>query len=102
LTVADHVSWTSFQKLHPGTTRALRVLGQSEDFPPAVLVYKEGGLDETALARLRDGLLTAHKTAKASRLMGLIRVEKFDAVPAGYEEAVRACLKAYPAPPPEK
>jgi ABC-type phosphate/phosphonate transport system substrate-binding protein len=102
LTVADHAAWASFQKLHPGSSRSLKVLGTSEAFPPAVLVYKPGGLDGAALGRLRDGFLTAHQTAKGSRLLGLLRVEKFDAVPAGYEEAVRACLKAYPAPPAEK
>ena len=102
LTVADHAAWKSFQKLHPGSSRNLKVLGKAEEFPPAVFVYKKGGINEAALKQLRDGFLTAHQTAKGARLLGLIRVEKFDVVPAGYEEAVAACLKAYPAPPSEK
>jgi ABC-type phosphate/phosphonate transport system substrate-binding protein len=101
LTVADHAAWNSFQKLHPGRSRNLKVLGKSEEFPPAALVYKKGGIDEAALKTLRDGFLTAHQTARGGRLMGLIRVEKFDVVP-GYEEMVKKCLKAYPAPPAEK
>ncbi len=102
LTVAGHAAWVSFQKLHPGSARNLKVLARSEEFPPAILVYKKGGISEAALTKLRDGLLTAHKTAKGARLMGLIRVEKFDVVPAGYEASVQACLKAYPAPPSEE
>jgi ABC-type phosphate/phosphonate transport system substrate-binding protein len=102
LTAADHAAWNSFQKLHPGQARNLKVLGKSEEFPPAVLVYKKGGLNEAAQKTLREGFLTAHKTTKGARLMGLIRVEKFDVVPAGYEDTVKACLKAYPAPPSEK
>jgi ABC-type phosphate/phosphonate transport system substrate-binding protein len=101
LTAADHAAWNSFQKLHPGQARNLKVLGKSEEFPPAVLVYKKGGLNEAAQKTLREGFLTAHKTTKGARLMGLIRVEKFDVVPE-YEEMVKKCLKAYPAPPSEK
>jgi ABC-type phosphate/phosphonate transport system substrate-binding protein len=101
LTVADHAPWNSFQKLHPGRSKNLKVLAKSEEFPPAVLVYKKDGIDEAARTKLREGFLTAHKTAKGARLMGLIRVEKFDVVP-GYEEMVKKCLKAYPAPPSEK
>jgi ABC-type phosphate/phosphonate transport system substrate-binding protein len=101
LTVADHAPWNSFQKLHPGRSKNLKVLTKSEEFPPAVLVYKKDGIDEAALTKLREGFLTAHKTAKGARLMGLIRVEKFDVVPE-YEEMVKKCLKAYPAPPSEK
>ena len=102
LTVADHAAWNSFQKLYPGRSQNLKVLDKSEEFPPAVLVYKKDGINEAALNKLRDGFLTAHKTNKGALLMGMIRVEKFDAIPAGYEETIQACLKAYPAPPSEK
>jgi hypothetical protein len=30
--------------------------------------------------------------------MNLIKVEKFDEVPAAYDDALKACLKAYPTP----
>ena len=102
LTVADHAAWNSFQKLHPGPSQNLKVLGESEEFPPTVLVYKKGGVDEAALKKVRDGFLTAHETTKGARLMRLIRIEKFDVIPDGYEETVKACLKAYPTPPTEK
>ena len=30
--------------------------------------------------------------------MNMIKVEKFDELPAGYEDALKACRKAYPMP----
>jgi ABC-type phosphate/phosphonate transport system substrate-binding protein len=102
LTVTDHAAWNYFQKLYPGASKNLKVMAKSEEFPPAVLVYKKGGLDEIALKKLRNGLVTAHETAKGSRMMGMVRIEKFVAVPEGFEETVAACLKAYPTPHTEK
>jgi ABC-type phosphate/phosphonate transport system substrate-binding protein len=102
LTVTDHAAWNYFQKLYPGASKNLIVMAKSEEFPPTVIVYKKGGVDETALKKMRDGLVTAHETAKGARMMGLVRIEKFVAVPDGFEETISACLKAYPTPPAEK
>jgi ABC-type phosphate/phosphonate transport system substrate-binding protein len=102
LTVVDHAAWNYFQQLYPGPSQNLKVLGKSEQFPPTVLVYKKGGVDEGALNKVRAGLLNAHETTRGARLMGLIRIEKFDVIPDSYEETVRTCLKAYPTPPTEK
>jgi ABC-type phosphate/phosphonate transport system substrate-binding protein len=98
LTVADHASWNYFQKLYPGPSKNLKELARSEEFPPTVLVYKKGALDDAVLKQIRDGFLTAHKNSKAARLMAVIRIERFDVVPDGYKDAVKACLKAYPKP----
>ncbi|HEX3146620.1 MAG TPA: PhnD/SsuA/transferrin family substrate-binding protein [Gemmataceae bacterium] len=102
LTVTDHAAWSYFQKLYPGASKNLKVLAKSEEFPPTVLVYKKGSLDEIALKKLRDGLVTSHETAKVARMMGLVRIEKFVAVPDGFEETIAACLKSYPAPRTQK
>jgi ABC-type phosphate/phosphonate transport system substrate-binding protein len=102
VTVADSASWNYFQKIYPGRSQNIRVLAESEVFPPTVLAYKKGTLDESTIQKIRDGLMSATDNPKAVRIMNLIRVERFDAVPADYTDAVKACRKAYPTPIAEK
>ncbi|HKA07459.1 MAG TPA: PhnD/SsuA/transferrin family substrate-binding protein [Gemmataceae bacterium] len=99
VTVADQAAWNYFQKLYPGASGNLRVLAKSEVFPPTVIAFKKGSLDDAVIKKVREGLLTAHETSKVAKLLNLIKVEKFDQVPGGYDETLKECLKAYPAPP---
>jgi ABC-type phosphate/phosphonate transport system substrate-binding protein len=101
-TVADSASWNYFQKLYPGRSQNLRVLSQSELFPATAIVYKKGALDDSKVKAIREGLMTAHENSRCAKLMNLIRIERFDAVPSGYEDMLKASLKAYPAPLSEK
>jgi ABC-type phosphate/phosphonate transport system substrate-binding protein len=98
VTVADHAAWNYYQKLYPGGSQNVRVLSRSEVFPATVIAFKKGALPDETVKRLRDGLLTAHQRSRASKVMNLIKVERFDEVPADYDDALKACLKAYPAP----
>jgi ABC-type phosphate/phosphonate transport system substrate-binding protein len=102
VTVADHAAWNYYQKLYPGGSQNIRVLSRSEMFPPTVIAYKGGALSNETVKRLREGLLTAHQGSRTSKIMNLIKVEKFDEVPVGYDEALKACLKAYPPPTDDK
>jgi len=102
VTAADHASWNYFQKLYPGAAKNLKVIAKSEEFPSAVLVYKKGHVDEVALKKLRDGLVSAHETTKGARMMAMMRIEKFVDVPDSFEATVATCLKAYPTPRAEK
>jgi ABC-type phosphate/phosphonate transport system substrate-binding protein len=102
VTVVDAAAWNYFQKLYPGRSKNLRELARSDVFPPTVIAYKTGSLDEAVVKSLREGLLTAHENAKAARLMNLIRIDRFDSVPENYDESLKACLKAYPTPLPAK
>ncbi len=97
-TFVDHASWNYFQKLHPGRSSNLKELAKSDLFPPTVIAYKKGSLDEATLKKLRDGLLTAHDTKKGQILMQTIKLEKFDTVPEKYNDTLKECLKQYPAP----
>lgn len=102
VTVVDSAAWSYFQKIYPGRSTNLRELARSEVFPPTVIACKKGSLQESVVKSLREGLMTAHDNAKAARLMGLIRIERFDSIPENYEESLKACLKAYPTPLPTK
>lgn len=98
VTVADGASWNYFQKLYPGASQNLKVLARSEVFPPTVVTYKKGTLDDATAKALRTGLLTAHQASKGARLLNLIKIDRFEEVPAGYDDMLRSCRKAYPAP----
>lgn len=98
VTVADFASWNYFQKLYPGASKNLRVLAESEEFPATVLIYKKGAVPDDVLKKIHDGFLTAHENKKASTLMSAIHIERFAEVPSGYDDALKACRKAYPTP----
>jgi len=98
VTVADFADWSYFQKLYPGPSQNLKVLAKSDVFPPTVLAYKKGSLDDAILKKIRDGFLNVHKSPKGARMMGMIRIERFDPVPADYDENLIASRKAYPKP----
>src|SRR5262245_17064735 len=47
----------------------LRVLDQSEAFPPAVLVYRKGAPDPKMLEQFRSGILKAHEFDEGRDMM---------------------------------
>ena len=98
VTVADHADWSYFEKLYPGAAKNLKVLARSEEFPATVLVFKKGTLPDVVLSKIRDGFLGAHENSKAARIMKIIRIDRFSAIPEGYEESLRVCRKCYPKP----
>jgi ABC-type phosphate/phosphonate transport system substrate-binding protein len=102
VTVADGASWSYFQKLYPGPSQNLKVLARSEVFPPTVVAYKKGAIDDAVVAKIRDGLLTAHESSKGEKLMNLIKLDRFEEVPVGYDDMLQKCRKLYPAPSMEK
>jgi ABC-type phosphate/phosphonate transport system substrate-binding protein len=99
VTASDQAAWIHFQKLYPGASGNVRVLSESDEFPPTVLVIKKGGMDDATVRTIREGFLAAHKSAKSSRLLTFMRVDRFVEIPTGYEEAAAECKKEYPAPP---
>jgi ABC-type phosphate/phosphonate transport system substrate-binding protein len=102
VTVTDGAAWNYFQKLYPGASQNLKVLAKSEVFPPAVVAFKKGALGEATISTIRTGLLTAHEASKGDKLMSLIKIERFDEVPTGYDDMLKGCRKAYPTAPANK
>lgn len=97
--VVDRVGLESYQRRKPGRFRQLRELVRSEAFPPAVVAYREGGLAQRTLDRVRDGLLQAHHKDKGQRLLTLFKVTGFEPVPPNFAQVLEATRKVYPAPP---
>lgn len=80
----------------PVFAKNLRVLHQSEVFPPAVILYRPGTLDQARLSQFRDGLLKAHANADGRAMMKSWCIEAFEPVGKDYDKRLADVLKAYP------
>src|SRR5262249_23770784 len=96
--VVDKVSLDLYKQVKAGPFKRLRVLKQSEVFPPAAAVYYEGVLDAATIDRFKAGLLKANESTRAKEMMSSFKITSFDPVPADYAEMLAATLKLYPAP----
>ncbi len=96
--VVDGAAWESYKYMNPGRAAKLRPVIKSEDFPAGVIAYKQGGLSESEVKRARDGLTTAHEREQGMQLMMLLKMRRFDVVPADYQQTCTNIAKAYPPP----
>jgi len=96
--LVDQLALDDYQKSHPARLNRLRVLHQSEPFPPSVIVYHAGSVEEATLKRFREGLLQAGKTERARALLKMCRITGFAEVPGDYESLLGEIIKAYPPP----
>jgi ABC-type phosphate/phosphonate transport system substrate-binding protein len=87
-----------YEDLKPGVYARLKVLTQSEPFPPDVVVYHKGSLPDGTLDRIRNGLSRVASTATGRDMMKLWRITSFQPPPADYAKSVAAVLDAYPVP----
>ncbi|MDY3551109.1 phosphate/phosphite/phosphonate ABC transporter substrate-binding protein [Gemmata sp. JC717] len=96
--LVDAGALVAYQKLKPGAGQQLKVLAQSEPFPPGVLVYRKGALTEEAAKQVRDGLVKCVNTDEGQLLTSLWRLKGFEAATQAYQLDLDKCLKVYPAP----
>lgn len=97
--LTDGASVEAYRENRPAGYAKLKVLSRSETFPPAVFVYRPGAVEEGALRRFRQGLLKAHESTESKEVMTFCKIARFDNVPEGYDKALEASLKSYPASP---
>jgi ABC-type phosphate/phosphonate transport system substrate-binding protein len=83
----------------PVFAKNLRILDQSDAFPAAVIVYKDGAIPAATLKQFCDGLISANKSELAGPLLKVWSIDGFELPPANYQQCLDACLKAHPAPP---
>jgi ABC-type phosphate/phosphonate transport system substrate-binding protein len=100
--VTDAIGLTFYKELKPGVFNRLKVLAESEIFPPVVVAYRPGTLSDKTLESLRRGLATAHKTEMGQDMMKTWRITSFAAVPGNFAKQLEATLKAYPGPEEKK
>ena len=96
--VVDTIGLEFYKDLKPGCFARLKVLKQSEPFPAAVIAYREGAVDDAALAKFRSGLANAHKTELGREIMKMWKVSAFEPVPADFAQSLAEVLRTYPPP----
>jgi ABC-type phosphate/phosphonate transport system substrate-binding protein len=98
--LVDVSALTAYQANKPGAFKELRVLCQSELFPPGVIVYRKGAITAQQVGRVRQGLTTAKETAQGRAFLMLWQLQGFEDVPADFDAEMRRIAKAYPPPAP--
>jgi len=94
--VTDGACLEAYRQSRPGGYASLKVLSRSDNFPPAVFVYRPGAVEEAALRRFQQGMLRAHESAESKEVMTFCKIARFDKVPEDYHKLLEAALKAYP------
>jgi ABC-type phosphate/phosphonate transport system substrate-binding protein len=96
--LVDGVALESYEQVKPGCHAQLKVLKQSEPFPPSVVVYRDAAVDKATLAKFRDGMINANQTVRGKELMAQWKLTAFENVPDDFPQALASVLKAYPPP----
>jgi ABC-type phosphate/phosphonate transport system substrate-binding protein len=96
--VVDESAIECFKERNPGRAKRIKVIAESEVFPPSVVAYREGSLNADVLRRFRDGMSHAHTTALGRQLLSLWLMTRFEPIPADYPKALSDIAAAYPPP----
>lgn len=96
--LVDSVALERYKRAKTERYEKLKLVVQSEPFPPAVIAYKPGVLTEETLTRFRKGLITANQNPKGKQLLNMCRITCFEPVPEDYDQMLLNIAKAYPPP----
>src|SRR5262245_39784635 len=96
--LVDLASLTAYRELKPGVGKQLRVLSESEVFPPAVVVYRKGAFNAETAAKVQQGLIDSVTIPQGKLLTRLWRLKGFDKPGQQYQTELDQCLKLYPPP----
>lgn len=96
--IVDTLAWESYAETHPGRYRKLKSAIDSDPFPTAVVVYRQGFLSDATLAKFRKGMTSANQSEKGRELMTMWKLTGFEPVPPNYGDMVTNIVRAYPAP----
>jgi ABC-type phosphate/phosphonate transport system substrate-binding protein len=96
--LVDAVAWDSYEQVKPGCFARLKVLVQSDSFPPGVVAYHEGALDASIVRKLKEGLIGANQTPRGRELMALWKLAAFENVPADLQQSLENVVRTYPPP----
>jgi ABC-type phosphate/phosphonate transport system substrate-binding protein len=96
--LVDIGSLTAYQNNKPGAHGQLRVLAQSESFPPSVIAYRKGAVDAATVSKMHAGLTKASGTPQGKAFMMLWKMKGFEDVPADYDAELKRIATVYPPP----
>jgi ABC-type phosphate/phosphonate transport system substrate-binding protein len=100
--VVDRIGLEAYGRRKPGRFNRLRVLTHSQRFPPPLVAYYDGVLDQATRQRFQDGLLNANRKEKGQRLLELFKLTRFTLPPADWAQVLAETRKNYPPPKPAK
>lgn len=98
--LVDRSTYLAFESNQPGKARQLKVIAQSDPFPPTVVICRKDGLTPDTIARIRKGLVEAENKPQGRAFLFLWGLKGFANVPADYNAQLQKVLKLYPAPRP--
>lgn len=97
--VVDSITLAFYKDIKgPCFAKNLRVFKQSDPFPPAVIVYKQGALPAATVKQFCDGLLKAHNNPVGADMMKMWSIDGFELPPDNFSQMLADALKAYPSP----
>lgn len=96
--LVDRSTFLAFQSNEPGKARQLKVICESDPFPPTVVVCRKDGLTPDTIERIRKGLVQAENKPQGKAFLFLWGLKGFDNVPADYNAQLQKVLKLYPPP----
>ena len=96
--VVEASLWETYQKNKPFWAKNLRVLQESETFPPGVIAYKQGKFTAKQADAFRNAMINAGDHPQGKEVMKTMRVSSFSVAPEKFGDILDACYKAYPAP----
>jgi hypothetical protein len=96
--LVDVSSLKALELNFPGAFRAVKVLKESIELPAAVIVYREGALEDKIVKNLKDGLMNAANTPQGYAFTVFWQLKGFAEVSPEYLALIDRCLKAYPQP----
>ena len=94
--VVDRASLEAFKRRKPGRFNKLKEIAKSPPFPPPVIAYFAGKLDESTQTKFKDGLLGADKKERGQTLLTLFHLTKFETAPEDFDKVLTETRKAYP------
>jgi ABC-type phosphate/phosphonate transport system substrate-binding protein len=96
--VVDRVALDAYKRRKPGRFSKLKPLAQTQRFPPPLVAFAEGTLDQATLQRFRDGLLNARRKERGQRLLNLFKLTSFEGPTPELDRLLEETRKAYPPP----
>jgi ABC-type phosphate/phosphonate transport system substrate-binding protein len=93
----DAAALSAYQNNRPGRGALLRVLAQSDPFPPTVIVYRKDAIGEDVAAKIKSGLIRTKSEPSGKAFLFLWKLKGFEEPPAGYDAELRAVAAKYPA-----
>lgn len=96
--VVDAVALERYKKDNGKRAEKLRLMLESEPFPPGVVGYFKGKFPDGEVKKLRDALIKARDNERGRATLALLKLSNFEAAPDGFEDTLKACAKAFPPP----